>query len=386
MKLIATLGTTPSNHEHTYEIDGKSYKKRFSFEALKEHYHIDCEDIYIVGTKDTKEKQSDFISSYHFIDIDANDLDDIFAKATKVISKGDIVDLTQSFRSISFGVILSMGFSKTLNKQAKDIYYAQTISSQCNPIKDPCSYTFISLKRYDEIGDLARTINTFLHTLVTINNNIEDEKFQKLYRQLKEISKNFFDNNYEALFKTADAMLITLNLYTTDSDFDYLKEHIEQLISEVKKIKELKDKFESQTLLNYSKYLLNKGINLHAITTLYESMTAFLDEELNMTQCNTMTNKKGKKYKANTYQRRNCLKKSLKDCHKIKQLIECETFSEQLRNIDELRNMSAHAFTSDKTEKNFSKEIRETIDFLEGYYTRRLSTKSDIDKLKNAFL
>jgi len=386
MKLIATLGTTLAKYMHTYKLDSKSYQKRFSFEAIKEHYQIKDEDVYIIGTKDTKEKQCDYISKYHFIKIDADDLDDIFAKATKIISKDAIVDLTQSFRSVSFGVILSMGFSKTLGKQSKEIYYAQTDSAESNPSETPCKYKFISLKRYDEIGDLSRTINTFLHTLIVIDNNVLDEKFQKLYKQLQKISKNFFNNNYEELFKSAEIISETLNLYKDDVDFDYLKEHIERLILEIKKIKKLKNKFESQMLLNCSKYLLTKGINLHAITTLYESMTAFLDEEISPSECNKILDKRrGKMRKANTYERRNCLKKSLKQCNKVKQIIDCNTFSKHLRNIDKLRNISAHAFTSDNTYKNFSSEIRKTIDFLENYYPNRLSQKNSIDKLKSIF-
>ena len=385
MKLIATLGTTPTNYEHIYRLHGKSYTKRFSFEAIKEHYHIEDKDVYIIGTSDTLKEQNTYISNYTFIQIDVDDLDNIFAEATKVISKDSIIDLTQSFRSISFGVMLSMGFSKTLNKQAKEIYYAQTVSSECNPTQTPCKYNFVSLKRYDEIGDLARTINTFLHTLITIDNNIEDEKFQKLYRQLTKISKNFFDNNYEELFSSVEDISKSLNSYKEDIDFDYLKEHINRLIDEMKNIKELKADLESQTLLNCSKYLLDKGINLHAITTLYESMTAFLDEEISPSVCDTKVGKNGKKYKANIYERRNYLKKLLRNCNKIKQLIDCETFSKQLRNIDKLRNISAHAFTSDNTEKDFTKEIRKTIDFLEAYYPKRLSKKDNIDRLKNAF-
>lgn len=385
MKLIATLGATASSYKHEYLLYEKLYTKRFSFEAIKEHYHIKDKDVYIIGTGETKEIQSIYISNYNFIKIDANDLDNVFAEATKLISKDSIIDLTQSFRSISFGVFLSTGFSKTLGKQAKEIYYAQTILPECNPAKTSCKYNFISLKRYDEIGDLARTINTFLHTLVVIENSVEDEKFRKLYNQLKKISKNFFDNNYNELFCSVEDMIMILNEYKNDKDFDYLQGHIKRLIDEMKKIKDLKSNYESNTLLNCSKYLLSKGINLHAITTLYESMVAFLDEEISPSKCNTKE-KFGKKKEASIYERRNCLKKSLKNCKYIKKIVDCKSFSEYLRNIDRLRNISAHAFTSDNTHKNFSNEIKKSIEFLENYYPKRLSLKSNAEKLKNIFL
>lgn len=386
MKLIATLGATPSKHKHTYLMGESRYETYFSFEAVKLYYDIPDKNVYIIGTKETQKVLGSHIGTYRFIEVDPNDLDEIFAKSIEVIDSETILDLTQSFRSIPFGVFLSLGFSKTLNKRSKEIYYAQTIDPACNPMQAACSFRFVSLKRYDEIGELARTINTFLHTLITIENNIEDIKFQTIYRQLQAVSKAFFDNNYIKLFDSAGQLSKTIASYRDDADFDYLKAHLRQLEAEIGRIESFKSKYESETLLHCSEYLLEKKIYLHAVTTLYESMVAFLDEELSPSGCDTTEdNRTGKMRKANTYERRNCLKKSLKNCDKVKKIPDCHSFSKYLKNIDKLRNISAHAFTSDKTDKNLATEIEKTIRFLEETYKKRLSKKSTVDRLKEAF-
>ena len=384
MKLIATLGATPSKHKHTYLMGDSRYETYFSFEAVKLHYGISDEDIYIIGTEQTKKVLGSHIGTYRFIEVDPNDLDEIFAKSIEVIDNETILDLTQSFRSIPFGVFLSLGFSKTLNKRSKEIYYAQTIDPVCNPAQAVCSFRFISLKRYDEIGELARAINTFLHTLITIENNIEDEKFQAIYRQLQTVSKAFFDNNYTKLFDSAGQLFKTIASYKDDPDFDYLTAHLGQLEAEIERIGSFKSKYESETLLYCSEYLLEKKIYLHSVTTLYESMVAFIDEEIKHDECDTTTNQKGNKRTSSVYERRNCLKKMLYR-NKIKGLPNIDEFTKKLSNIDKLRNISAHAFTSDITEKNIATEIQKSIKFLKSLYEKRLSRRSTVEKLSEIF-
>ena len=89
MKLIATLGTTKAKFIHKCEINNNSsYKEKFSFLALKKHFNIKDEDVIIIGTKETKEKQKEYIKNFNFIEVNTDDFDDVFAKAYKTPLKG----------------------------------------------------------------------------------------------------------------------------------------------------------------------------------------------------------------------------------------------------------------------------------------------------------
>ena len=113
-------------------------------------------------------------------------------------------------------------------------------------------------------------------------------------------------------------------------------------------------------------------------------MVAFIDEETKKEECDTTTTKTGNQRASSVYERRNCLKKLLyRD--KIKEIPNISEFKKQISSIDELRNISAHAFTSDYTEKNIATEIQKTIKLLKTLYTKRFSKRSAIEKLSEVF-
>lgn len=385
MKLIATLGATPAKFEHGYHIEDKRYSALFSFQSLQKHFNIDDENIIIVGTAKTKEVLGKFIASYRFEAVDENDLDAIFHKAVDLIEEGDIIDLTQSFRSIPFGVLLSLSFSKSLGKRPKDILYAQAEENTCNPVQNPCTFRFVSLKKYDEMTDLARSINTFNATLLVLDDiNITLPTYQNLIKQLKKLSSAIYDNHFKKAKELAQKLVEDIDGALENKEYVFLQEHLKALKKELREMLQCDREHESERLLCWSRYLLSKDITLHSITTLFESMVAFLDEELNIQDCNEYKNRQGKKVKADTYKRRNCLKKKLKDCSNIK-IPDCQRFSDMLKSIDELRNISAHAFANSSTSQNLTGQIEKTIDSLEKIYPKRYSRKSGIEKLEAVF-
>lgn len=386
MRLIATLGATRAIQKHTYFIDDAKYTVPFSFLALKEHFGIDDRDTYIIGTQKTIEELGEQIKAFHFVQVDENSMEDIFQKSVDLLQEGDIVDLTQSFRSVPFGVLLSLSFSKSLGKRAENIFYAQAKSHDCHPVHTSCEYGFVSLKRYDEITDLARSINTFNATLLVLDDlHITIKAFSKLHRSLKKLSTKIFNNNFDAAAQQATEIDTLIEQELLREEFSYLHQHLKSLQEEMKKIRACDKPKESETLLAWSAYLYSKDIMLHAITTLYESMVAFLDEELKIEACTWKENRRGKRYRADTYDRRNCLKKQMKNCSKLKEILDCETFSKKLREVDKLRNISAHAFTSDKTEKDIGTIIASTLDYLKKHYPKRISGKKGVDRLQSAF-
>ncbi len=385
MKLIATLGATMAKHKHDYRIEGASHERLFSFQALQSHYNIPDDRIIIIGTIKTKEVLGKYLDAYRFEEVDENDLDGIFHKAVDLIEEGDIVDLTQSFRTIPFGVLLSLSFSKSLAKRAKDMLYAQIEDSTQNPAQTSCTFRFVSLKKYDEMTDLARSINTFNATLLVLDDiEVTLPTYRNFISRLKKLSSAIYDNHFAMAKKEAQELQNIVNHNMDKNEFVFLKEHLKALKKELRQMLRCDSEYESERLLCWSRYLLSKDITLHSITTLFESMVAFLDEELNAQECNYYTNKQGKKVKADTYKRRNCLKKKLKDCSNIK-IPDCQRFSDMLKNIDELRNISAHAFANSSTSQNLTGQIEKTIESLEEIYPKRYSRKSGIEKLEAVF-
>ena len=380
MRLVATLGTTEAKYKHRYRIEKNRYDTLFSFEALKKHYQIPDSEIVIIGTRDTKLRQDEHIRRYQFVEVESDSLEHIFEIVTKTLKNGDIVDLTQSFRSISFGAMLSISFAKTLGKNPHDIFYAQTDDPSQNPAKGPCAFTFVSLQKYDEVADLARVINTFVATLFVLDVPINDSHFCSLYRDLDQLSRYIFDNNYKKAFFKAKQCKKEINGIR---EALILQEHIQRLEEEIDKILHLEKETESETLLEISAYLNSKEITLHAVTALYESMVAFLDEEVDSKECNEKKTRSGKMRQTDTYERRNCLKKE-SESHSAR-IPESAQFLHYLREVDKLRNISAHAFTSDTTEENINNKINKVVAFLRTCYRQRYSCQKGADRLKAVF-
>ncbi|MCF6201101.1 MAG: TM1812 family CRISPR-associated protein [Hydrogenimonas sp.] len=385
MRLIATLGATPPKYRHSYQIENKKYETYFSFEAIKAHFSIDKKDVTLIGTHKTKEVLGEYIGSYVFVEVNENSLDEVFKVTIEQTQEGDVVDLTQSFRSLSFGALLGLSFSKSLSKRPKDIYYAQIDESGCNPSLKPCSFVFVSLKKYDEMTDMARTVNTFLATLLVVDDVvIDDALYAEFISHLHSLSAAIFDNHFDKAIEHAKQLSEWIKNNKNESSFAFLQSHLEALAKELHKILSCYKEHESQRLLFWSEFLLSKDITLHAITTLYESIVAFLDEELKIEECNHYVDKRGKKREAGIYQRRNCLKKKMDDCMKVK-IPECKKLSEILYNVDKLRNISAHAFSNAKTSKDIASQISSAIKSLKEIYPKRYSAKNGADKLKAVF-
>jgi len=193
---------------------------------------------------------------------------------------------------------------------------------------------------------MAKIIDTFKNTLIVPEYDVIDRDFNILKRNLRRLSKAIFSNNFNKSKLIVKETIESLKIVTETKKLTFLDEHLKILENELKTIKNLASSKESLTLLNVSEYFLSKDIFLHSVTFLYESMVAFLDEKLNIEKCNHK----------DTYRRRNCLKKSLKNCKYI-ELFKCKDFSKILKKVDSLRNSSAHAFTSSNSNKDLESEI-----------------------------
>jgi len=370
MKLIATLGTTEAKFAHTYIIDEYSYNEKFSFLALKKYFNIKNEDIIIIGTKQTQQKQKEYIKDFEFISVNADDFDDVFAKTIKTFENNAILDLTQAFKSIGYGALLSYIFSKTIGKRVKDIYYAQ-VQDNCNAGKNECIFKFQSIKRYEDIVDLVREINTFLHSWYVINQEKEEE-FKVIHNNLLKISQNLLVNNLD-INGYIDELLKEINRLLQEEKYAYLHSHLKKLKGEMVKIQDALKSKESLKMYKFSKLCFEKNLLLQSLTLLFEAVSAYLEEIVGNYKCN----KNGKQYtkESNKYKFRNCLKSDLigyrkhKHCkgfwnNKIKN---CDEFRRNFIKIDEMRNDSAHVFINGNKLKKFRDEIKQLSDFFNLY-------------------
>ncbi|MEO1959006.1 MAG: TM1812 family CRISPR-associated protein [Nautiliaceae bacterium] len=378
MKLIATLGTTKANYTHIYYLDNKEYREVFSFFALKKHFNIEDKNVIIIGTSETKKNQDKFIKNFEFVEVDADNFEDVFAKTLRSIENNSIVDLTQSFKSLGFGALLSYSFSKSIGKKVKDIYYAQ-VQENCNPGSSECKFVFQSLKKYEDIVELVREINLFINSWYVLNQE-KDEDFKVIHNNLLEMSQMLsvndldIEDNVKNLKNEIDRLL-------NKKEYAYLYEHLKKLQEEILKIDEALDTLEYRKLIKFSRLYLEKNFLLQSLTMLFEAMSAYVEYK---TKDNFVCkNKKGKFNKSSDkYQFRNCLKNKLlivrngyelpKYLFHFVRVDNLEDFANHFAKVDELRNNSAHAFINGKSEfeekkTKFKDEIYEEINYFSKY-------------------
>jgi len=365
MKLITTLGSTKPEFKHKYFIKDEVFEVNFSFEALKEFYQIPDSKIIIIGTNFTKENLGEYISEYKFIEVDSEDLEKIFEIFIDIIEKEDIIDLSQSFRSLSMGAILSYGFSKSLGKELEDIYYSQ-VRDNCNVREKPCEFDFISLKKYDDMVELLREINLFLESYQVLKKNLKDMK--TIHNNLVLISDKLYSNNLD--IKSEIKELLS-EIEMIKDKYTFLTQHLNKLEEEIKRLNEILNFKESRKFINMSEILFNKNMLLQSLTMLFEGSLAYLDEKSLMKTCK---NNKGEYPRnKNKYKYRNCLKnkvsfmrhnkytkKELKEKILIPNLDE---YAQHLLEVDKLRNNSAHAFINSKKAKLFKKDIKKELEY-----------------------
>lgn len=368
MRLIATLGATTVTKEHLYEIDSKIYSVKISPIALKQHFGIRNEDVYIIGTKQTKEKLGFIIEDFNFIEINEDSLESVFETAVKYIRKGDIVDLTQGYRSFPFGVFLALNYSKIMNKDPKDVYYAQIQNITCNYRNDVCSHKFVSLKKYLEIGDLAREINSFVTSWYVVDYDIDNfESFKKL---LENLSKKLLSNDLDVL---GDIKELKKEITALEKRYLYLNQHLKLLSDEIQSIQNsLLIRQDYRKFYSMAQMYFKKGLMLQTLTLLFESLNAYLAEIVPDDFYCEKNKRKYYKNSKNKYAFRNCVKNLLRDqnaCQMriFRNLKNCREFRNKFRKIDEMRNDSAHAFINGKTLDNYYNEINLLLKFFGEY-------------------
>lgn len=390
MKLIATMGASGIKHKHRYWIEGKEYQSELSFLALAEAFNIT--DIIVIGTEQSKKSIQTILDNHPNIEmvvIESSNVEDVFQKSLEYISNDTFLDLTQGYRHYPMLTLLASVFlQSSATKNIKDILYAQIIDENCQAYKEVCSYRFTSLIKYLDIANMARIINTFKNTLLTLDFDVKSAEFKTLQCSLEELTQELFSNNFTQSRKKAQKIEKQIDKILKDKYLDIIKDHLNNLKKEMQTIQELTSETESENLLNVSEYFLGKDILLHSVTLLYESMVAFLDENVNNHKCNILINKNGEEVQANIFQRRNCLKLNMGNCKNLqyrKNISKCKEFSKLLRKIDGFRNNSAHAHTTGTYKEDLKDELVEAINFLKPIIKKNISLKEKTVDLQNLF-
>ncbi len=386
MKLIATLGTTKANHTHIYYLGNQEYSEVFSFFALKKHFNINDKDVIIIGTSATKKWQDEFIKNFEFIEVDADNFEDVFAKTLRSIENNSIVDLTQSFKSLGFGALLSYSFSKSIGKKVKDIYYAQ-VQDNCNPSGSECKFVFQSLKKYEDIVELVREINLFIDSWYVLSQE-KDEEFKVIHNNLLEMSQMLSVNDLD-IEDNVKNLKNEIERLLNKKEYAYLYEHLKKLQEEILKIDNALDIFEYKKLIKFSRLYLEKNFLLQSLTMLFEAASAYLEfKTKDDFEC-----RKGE-YKItkgdNKYKFRNCLKsklscaihskckyESIKELSRFIEISNLNNFGKHLIRVDHLRNDSAHAFINGKKEEfenkksKFKEDIEKELKYFEEILLRK---------------
>lgn len=380
MRLIATMGASGIKQKHKYIIKNKEYQSELSFLALAEAYHIT--DIIVIGTEESQKSIQVILDknpNIEMVVVKSSNVEDVFQKSLEYTANDTFLDLTQGYRHYPMLTLLASVFLQSNDtKNIKDILYAQIVDEKCQAYKEACSYKFISLIKYLDIANMARIINTFKNTLLTLEFDVKSEEFKILQSSLEELTQELFSNNFNQSRKKAQKIEIKIDGILQDKYLDIIKDHLKNLKKEMQTIQKLTSESESETLLNVSEYFLDKDILLHSVTLLYEAMVAFLDENVTNQKCNTVINKRGEEVQANTFQRRNCLKLNMGNCKNPqykKNVSKCKEFSNLLRKIDGFRNNSAHAHTTGTYKEDLKNELIIAIEFLKPIMKKNLSIK-----------
>ena len=372
MKLIVTLGATLPKYKHYYIIDDKKYFEFFSFLAVKKHFSIKDKDIIILGTQKTKDDLKDYISDYKLVVLPDDDIEFMFEKAVELIEKDTVLDITQSFRLISFAPFLAANVANTLGKSIDDILYAQVLDGKI-PTKESCVFKFLSLKKYQDINDLTRVINSFIKSWYV--EKIEIDEFNNIYEILLSISEKLLSNDINVINEIEE--LNNLIKVEKNIKFKFLKDYFELLQEEMNLIRNILLFEDYKKYFEFSKIYLKKNLLLQSLTYLFESVTAYLEyiADSKFLECKK-NNRLVFKDNNNKYNWRNCLKSKFsrygcgfKNMNRfVFRINNCKEFQLKLAKIDHLRNDSAHVFINGKKVDDMKNEIKELIDFFDGYF------------------
>ncbi len=366
MKLLAVLGATKVAQRQRYMYEGKVYEEYFSFLALAKAKSIDDEAVYVMGTPDTLAmlRQPEFaiasVIQEQFIEVD-DSVDALFERCMGLIEEETILDLTQGFRHLPMTLLLS-GLASASHKRLGGIYYAKADNLTCKPAEASCNFTFITLQGYVDRSNLDAIIDNFSNSWVVPKLPVSLPSYAPVQVLLTTLSRHLLSNDLVQAVAAATKLQNLLEALK-GSPLEY---SLDPLSQEIAKIAALAHHNEARRLFYGAAHYYHRSLHLHAMTNLFEAVMALLDERVKSEKLNIVffdlkehRNKPCHEYKS-AYKRRNCLKKGIKEFiekSKKPHPLFNAAFQTKLKQLDKMRNNSAHAHATEKAEHAYAQEL-----------------------------
>jgi len=369
MNLIAVLGATPVSLKQNYTLDTKTYDEYFAFLAIAKALGISSNNIIVIGTKESKALLCDTRYEIDPAILDrfvysSDNIDELFEKCLSLIDDDTVLELTQGFRHLPMTLLLS-GIAASSEKRLSNIYYAKTTDSSCNPTKDVCTFEFISLSSYLDRANLNAIIDSFCTSYVVPKLKISLREFVPIEIKLHELSRHLLGNNIDQAIQSALKLQSLLKPLENSS----ISQSIKELRTGIDTLAILEHYSESLRLYRGAKEFFNKDLLLHAVTNLFEAILAFIDEYASANKL-PFSYQDYKSHKIThcsdekkPYNRRNCLKKALKEftLNHPTHAVLGSSFKTKLDMIDKLRNHSAHAHATEKSNISYKQHLAEAF-------------------------
>lgn len=279
MRLLTVLGASKISSKQKYIYEGKRYEEYFSFLALQKALGIESVDTVVVGTDKTKALLKEFspdealLKNFREVD-DGVAIDDFFRLCLELIQKDTYLDVTQGFRHMPMTLLLSsLTAVNFTDKNIKDILYAKTLDSSCQPSNAVCSFEFYSMLSYLDMASIAASIDSFCASYSAPATNTTYQKFESIYDSLGKLSRHLVGNNLayaSEIAKDIKPKLEPLRLSPLSPLLPKLDNEIDFLIG-------LERMSEHERFFEGAKRYFQKELFLNSVTTLFEAVTAFLD-------------------------------------------------------------------------------------------------------------
>ncbi len=362
MKLIATVGTNPNEAE--YELDGKIYKGKYSFLALKEHFKIDGKsNVILLGssqTKDILDKHKDEVGEFSFINLedmaekankDEKELSTVLLSYLGIKENEEfILDITQGKRHHPIMMFLSVILSKTI--KPKHIFYANVMDFALNKFK------FESFENSLDASNLTILVDTYIANGGVATISYSSKEIEKIANLLSNLSNNLLFNQYIDAINSA----IDLNNSIVQNKNTLFQNSLNNLKTDINKIIILRNEPEYLQLLGFCEYLKDKNLFSSSLQFLFESILSFLESYIKKVKptfiLDYTRNKKEKRVmikepysdKRDCYYRRNAIKKGFyKKEYKYIFKKNHKQISDILSKTDKARNDIAHPNQDVKT-------------------------------------
>ena len=229
------------------------------------------EQFFFLGTQKATRFQKELLDfsrvEAKFIEIEDNNLEDIFEKVFELISQVPeeetvLLDITHGFRHQPVSAIFSATLHHFLYTDKLKILFAKQIEAYKK-------YTYILLNRYVDITQLSLLLTGFIRTLNFVE-GAEIEGFETI--SFANFSKALLSNDFYTLQSAYKNLLATVHRAGKDSRFDHLKD----LFTKIEKTLSVFDNFGKKPI--YTQYLIvaelmfSKNYILLSLTYLFEAL------------------------------------------------------------------------------------------------------------------